>query len=197
MSNSTYLVIYNSVTVPSVKNHWSGEIVNDLASRLVIAKPESFLPDREITRGEFAEYIAKAIGIYRTRSEKTIPFSDVDTEDELADAIVSAAEYGIIKGFTDGTFRPDLKISREEAMAMYTRAMDIIDLEDTGIDKLESYSDADQIAEWAYEYVKKVTGAGIFVGRTMDTIDPKGTFTCAEAATAISNLLKAAGLINP
>lgn len=197
MSNSTYLVIYNSVTVPSVKNHWSGEIVNDLASRLVIAKPESFLPDREITRGEFAEYIAKAIGIYRTRSEKTIPFSDVDTEDELADAIVSAAEYGIIKGFTDGTFRPDLKISREEAMAMYARAMDIIDLEDTGIDKLESYSDADQIAEWAYEYVKKVTGAGIFVGRTMDTIDPKGTFTCAEAATAISNLLKAAGLINP
>jgi len=197
MTNSSYLVISNPVTVISVENHWSKEIVNNLASRLVIAKPESFMPDGEITRGEFAEYIARAIGIFRTQSEKKIQFSDVDTEDKLADAIALAANYGIINGFTDGTFRPDLKISREEAMAMYARTMDIIGLEETDSYKIESYRDVDQIAQWAYAYVKKVIGAGIFVGRTEDTIDPKGTFTYAEAAAAISNLLKAAGLINP
>lgn len=197
LTNSNYLVIYNPVTVPAVKNHWSKEIVNDLASRLIISKPESFMPDEDITRGEFADFIARAVGIYRTQSGKTAQFTDVAADDELADAIALAADYGIIKGFTDGTFRPDLKISREEAMAMMARAMDVIGLEVTESDKLDTYADADQVASWAYESVKKVVGAGIFIGRTENTINPKGTFANAEAAAAIRNLLTAAGLINP
>ena len=197
MTNSSYLVIYNPVIVPAVQNHWSREIVNDLASRLVIPKPESFMPDREITRGEFTEYIARAIGIFRTQSGKTAQFTDVFMGDEMSDAIALAADYGIINGFTDGTFKPDLRISREEAMAMYARAMDVIGLKETDSDKLEAYDDVDQVAQWAYESVKKVVGAGIFIGRTESTIDPKGTFTNAEAAAAIRNLLMAAGLINP
>jgi len=39
-------------------------------------------------------------------------------------------------------------------------------------------------------------GAGIFEGRTNETIDPKGTFTYAEAATAVRNLLLRVELIN-
>lgn len=197
MTNSYYLVIHNPVTVQAVQDHWSRDIVNDLASRLVIARPESFMPDEEITRGEFAEYIARAIGIIRTQSGKTAQFTDVSLNHPFADAIAIAADYGIIKGFTDGTFRPDLKISREEAMAMFARTMDVISLTEKGGDKLEKYTDADQVAQWAYESVKRVVNTGVFVGSTGDTLDPKGTFTCAQAASAIRNLLIAAGLINP
>jgi len=74
--NSTYTVIWNPVTVASVENHWSKEIVNNMASRLIIKNPESFMPDENITRGEFAEYITKGLGIYRTGVINTEKFID-------------------------------------------------------------------------------------------------------------------------
>lgn len=80
---------------------------------------------------------------------------------------------------------------------MYARTMDITGLNDTDCDKIKANEDVDQIAEWAYEEVKKTVGAGIFVGRTERTIDPEGILTYAEAAVAMRNLLIAAGLINP
>ncbi len=196
LTNSTYSVISNQIRVESVENHWSKEHVNDMASRLVIKNPEDFMPNGEITRSEFAEYITKAIGIYRTKAAKETQFTDVAITSEFADAIVIAAEYGIIKGYTDGTFKPSAKISREEAMTMYARAMEIVKLGEVDNNRIYNYQDADQVSEWAYDAVKKTLSAGVFNGRTEDTIEPKGTFTYAEAATAIRNLLIEAKLIN-
>ena len=44
--------------------------------------------------------------------------------------------------------------------------------------------------------VNRSVGSGIFRGRTEETIDPTGTFTYAEAATTLRNLLMEAELIN-
>jgi|GEM_PF-2902826 len=197
MIGSNLLVIYNPVIVQAVQNHWSDEIVNDLVSRLVIAGPESLMPDEAITRGEFIDYIIRAIGIFRAQSGKTARFNDVSPDHEFADAIAIAADLGIIKGFADGSFKSDQKISREEAMVMIARTFSVIGLTETSGDKLEKYADADQVAQWAYESAKKVVNAGIFVGNAEDTLDPKGTLTYAQAASAIRKLLIAAGLINP
>ncbi len=196
LTNSIYTVIWNPITVASVKNHWSEEIVNDMASRLVIKNPDTFDPDGFITRGEFAEYITKALGIFRTGVEKTKKFSDVRATHRLAAAITIASQYGIIDGYPDGTFKPNALISRQEAMTMYARAMDIAGLNELDSNKLESYEDKEAIDSWAYLYVKKTVSAGVFNGRTPNTIDPQATFTYAEAATAVRNLLIAAGLIN-
>ena len=196
LTNSSYSVIWNPKKLASVESHWSKKAVNDMASRLVIKNPESFMPDENITRGEFAEYVTKAIGIYRTKVAKTSKFTDVDLTNKLADAIEVATEYGIITGYTDGTFRPDEHISREEAMVMYSRAMDIVGLNEVDNDRIENYKDKDKISTWAYDCVKEVLSVGVFNGKTNDSIAPKATFTYAEAATAIRNLLIASGLIN-
>jgi uncharacterized repeat protein (TIGR02543 family) len=55
LTNSTYSVIWNPLTVASVNNHWSKAAVNDMASRLIVSNPETFAPDSFITRGEFVE----------------------------------------------------------------------------------------------------------------------------------------------
>ena len=196
LTNSSYSAIWNPVIVLSVENHWSKEAVNDMASRLVIKNPEVFIPNQEITRGEFAEYITKALGIYRTGVENSQKFSDVETSHELTDAIQIASEYGIISGYPDGSFKPSAKISREEAMVMYSRAMDIAGLEEVDNNRIENYIDKAMVADWAYNDVKKAVSAGVFNGKTNETINPKETFTCAEAATAIRNLLVVSGLIN-
>ena len=196
LKNSTYVLVWNPIVVESVERHWSRHIVNDMASRLVIKNPETFLPNGYITRGEFAQYITKALGLYRTEAAKVKKFRDVELIHELADAITIASEYGIINGYPDGTFRPDAKITREEAMTMYARAMDIAGLTKIDENRINGFQDKELISDWAYEKVKKAVGARVFNGRTHDTIDPKGTFTYAEAATAIRNLLIGAKLIN-
>lgn len=159
LTNSSYSVIWNPIKVASVEDHWSKEYVNDMVSRLVVKNPDTFSPNGAITRAEFAEYITKVTGVYRTEVAKERQFTDVSTEDEYADAITIAVEYGIIKGYEDGSFKPNTKITREEAMTMYSRAMDIVKLEEIDKGRIENYKDKGNVADWAYEDVKKTIGA--------------------------------------
>ena len=195
-TNSIYLVIGNSIKVESVENHWAENAVNCLASKIIIAEPETFSPDKNITRGEFAEYITKAIGIYRSNTVRRSIFLDVKQTDIRADAINAAAEYGIIKGFMDKTFRPNEEITREQAMTMYAKAIDITGLKVSDRNKIERYKDKEEVPGWAYEAVNKTLNSGVFHGRAKDIIYPKETLTYAEAAIAIQNLLIESNLIN-
>jgi hypothetical protein len=195
LTNSAYSVIYNPVKVAAVENHWSKVPVNDMASRLVIENPQTFVPDGEITRGEFAEYITKALGLYRTGAAEAGKFKDVQSG-QRADAVTVAVNNGIINGYPDNTFKPEAKITREEAMTMYARAMDIVKLMEINNNRITAYQDEDQVSPWAYDSVKKTISVNIFNGRTSERIVPKGMLTYSEAATAIRNLLIEAGLIN-
>ncbi|SMP71060.1 S-layer homology domain-containing protein [Anoxynatronum buryatiense] len=197
LTNSIYTLIGNPITVAAVENHWSKVPVNDMAARLIISNPNTFEPDQPITRGEFAQYITKALGIYRTDEITTTKFTDVSKEDKLFNAITVATEYGLISGYPDRTFKPNDQITREEAMSMYARAMEIVGLKEADNKRIEKYKDKDQVADWAYEAVKKTVSIGVFSRKTGETINPKDTFTHAEAATAVRNLLVKAQLINP
>ncbi|MDP3387164.1 MAG: S8 family serine peptidase [Eubacteriales bacterium] len=189
MNNSIYTAIRNEVFALNVSNHWSRVAVNDMVSKLVITNPETFNPEENITRGAFADYIAKALGLNGTDTGLRMTFSDVDTSGIFAESIGMAAEYGIIEGYTDGTFKPSNTITRQEAMTMYARAMDLIGLNYIDSQRILNYVDRDQVADWAYEEVSKVLNARVFNGTGATTISPGSTFRYAEAATAIKNLL--------
>ncbi len=196
LTNSIYSVIWNPINVESVANHWAKTPVNDLASRLVISDYENFDPNKNITRAEFADYITKAIGIYRTDIETTDIFSDVNENSDFSKAITIASEYKIISGYPDNTFKLDKEITRQEAMAMYANAMDLVSLNDIDVNRISTYEDNMEVSTWAYESVKKAIGARVFNGRTSTLISPNDTLTCAEAATAVWNLLRESNLIN-
>jgi hypothetical protein len=196
LTNSNYSVVWNPVTVKSVEHHWSKDAVNDMASRLVIFNVESFDPNKAITRADFAEYIVRALGLYRVGSTHENKFMDVSPSGDRTLAILIANEHGIVTGYPDGTFRPDQKITREEAMAMYQRAMKVTELVGTDNDRYQSYTDYKQVGSWATTYVQAVLSAHVFNGTTATTISPKANLTYAEAAQAIKNLLVESKLIN-
>ena len=196
LTNSNYSVVWNPVTVNSVENHWSKDAVNDMASRLVIFNVESFEPNKAITRADFAEYIVRALGLYRKGETHGNNFSDVSTTGDRTLAILIASEYGIVEGYPDGTFRPDALITREEAMTMYQRAMKITKLTGSDANRISTYSDREQVSKWAVLYVTDVLSANVFNGTTSTTISPKSNFTYGEAAQAIKNLLVESKLIN-
>lgn len=196
LTNSDYSVIWNPIAVPSVDKHWSKEAVYDMASRLVVMNPETFKPNDAITRADFAEYIVRALGLYREGSKHDNPFKDVKTTDDRALAILIANEYGIITGYTDGTFKPNALISREEAMTMYQKAMAITKLVNENPNKYKNYNDFEQASDWSKSYIQEVVGAGVFSGKTANMLAPKANLTYAEAVQAIKNLLVASKLIN-
>ena len=103
---------------------------------------------------------------------------------------------GLVSGYSDGTFRPNETITREEAMSMYAKAMEITKLDNIDKARISKYKDKDSVSKWAYSAVQSTVGSGVFNGRTIDKIEPKGIFTYAEAATAIRNLLVKTELIN-
>ncbi|MCC5910806.1 MAG: InlB B-repeat-containing protein [Clostridiaceae bacterium] len=195
LTNSSYSIIWNPVFIDEVKGHWSEAIVNGMASRLVLVDYQNFEADKAVTRAEFAEYIVRALGLYREGLTLENKFTDLDKNKHLT-SILIANDWGLIHGYPDRTFKPDATITREEAMTMYAKAMDIAKILENSEDKLSSFVDSNEVADWATVYVRRAVDAGIFSGKGDGILDPKGTLTHAESLTAIRNLLIKAGLIN-
>lgn len=196
LTNSTYSVIWNPIVFADMENHWAKEAANDMGSRLVVngVGNGNFDPDRAITRGEFAAIITKALGIYRTGAG-TDQYTDVSKENIFYDAIGIADEYGLITGYTSGLYEPDKSISREEAMAILTRAADIVKLETTGGKTAADFIDSDQVSDWAKAYVAANLEKGIIIGDS-GMIRPNAVISRAEVVTAIERILTETELIN-
>jgi hypothetical protein len=120
-----------------------------------------------ITRAEYAAILVRALGI--PESGKTSSFSDVGSSDWYYGAVSAAVQYGIIKGYDDGTFRPNANITRQEAMAMLQRAAKVAEYAGT-TGTLTGFTDANQVAAWAEAAAQFNVGSGLIVGS--DGADP-------------------------
>ncbi|PYG90333.1 S-layer family protein, partial [Ruminiclostridium sufflavum DSM 19573] len=200
LTNSTYTVIWNPVTFKDAEKHWSKSYVNDAGSRLIDngTGNGNFAPDKAITRAEFASMIVKALGL--TGTNFTAKFSDVQKSDSYYSYIYTAYEYGILAGYSNGKFGPQDLITREQAMTMLAKAMDIagMDVKVTDADisnQLELFKDSESISIYARQTAAICVKNGIFDGDTKGRLTPKDSFTRAESATVIIKLLKKAELI--
>ncbi|MBO9599495.1 MAG: S-layer homology domain-containing protein, partial [Cohnella sp.] len=200
LTNSTYSVVWHPQEFSDMAKHWAKDAVNDMGSRMVITGTGGglFSPDRDITRAEFAAIIVRGLGL--KLEDGGAAFSDVKATDWYSGAINTARAYGLIDGYNDGTFHPNDKISREQAMTIIAKAMKLTGLRDkmaaqSTEETLHSFGDATAIAIWAKSGVADTVQAGIVSGRSADTLAPKGYMTRAEVATTIQRLLKQSALI--
>jgi sugar lactone lactonase YvrE len=196
LTNSIYSVISNPVTVNSVKGHWSESIVNDMASRLILTDYYQFKADKNVTRGEFATYMIRALGLYKGDTNFETSFTDVKNTNENALGISLAGQWSLISGYEDGTFKPNNEITREEAMVLIAKAMEIANYEGaTGASNFEIEAN-EGISNWFKPYIQKVLDGKVFVGRSDNDLALKQNLTHAETLAALRNLLIKAELIN-
>ena len=100
---------------------WHNKAVSTMAKLGIVKgrRADSFDPDASITRAEFAAICAR----FSTRTvENSGSFSDISghwAENEIE----RAAAFGWISGYPDGTFHPDARITRAEAMTMINRVL--------------------------------------------------------------------------
>ena len=81
----------------------------------------TFRPDRSITRAEFAAMVMRYFLVDPYTGAPI--FSDLSSDHWAYDLINSAHAYGFVQGYTDGSFAPDQKIRRAEAVVMLNRVL--------------------------------------------------------------------------
>ena len=100
---------------------WHNKAISTMAKLGIVKgrRADSFDPDASITRAEFAAICAR----FNTKPvENSGSFSDISghwAENEIE----RAAAFGWISGYPDGTFHPDARITRAEAMTMINRVL--------------------------------------------------------------------------
>ncbi|RJX38721.1 hypothetical protein D3P09_14355 [Paenibacillus pinisoli] len=201
LTNSVYSVIWNPVQFADVEKHWSKQDVNDMGSRLVVKgiSEDRFNPDGSVTRAEFAAILVRALGLQDNGASNS--FSDVSQSEWYYQAVSKAVEYGIVTGYTDGTFKPGATISRQEAIVMIARAMQLTadqpSLSETQQrSALSSFNDGGEVAAWAQESVAAIVQSGLAKGSPDGNLNPEATMTRAETAAMVRRLLQQAGFIN-
>ncbi|MDR2770459.1 MAG: S-layer homology domain-containing protein, partial [Clostridiales Family XIII bacterium] len=126
------------------------------------------------------------------RGANTTDFTDVPLDLWYSDPIAWAASSGIVTG-SDGKFRPDAPITRQEVAAILFRFTQQFGEGPSGDWAIRlPYADVAEIASWANEPAMWVTMKGIITGRPGDLFAPAGTATRAEVATMLMRYIEAA-----
>ena len=81
----------------------------------------TFRPNAPITRAEFAKI---AVSFAQTNGSAVYSyFTDVKTTDWFAPYVTAAKDSGLIEGYSDGSFKPENRITRAEACAIVNRVL--------------------------------------------------------------------------
>lgn len=114
----------------------------------------TFKPDAEISRAEFVTMAERAYKLFgEVRSEKENIFTDIDNSHWAAEHIYTAIAMDWIKGYADGTFRPDNKITRAEVVTIVNRVTGRNadeDFIDKHLSDLLNFTDMKDKGYWAY-----------------------------------------------
>lgn len=103
-------------------NYWARKPIEYLATLGIMGGyPDStFRPERALTRGELAALLVKAKGFNLTGENQQV-FSDVPATSWVAPYVKVAVDREYVKGYPDGTFDPNKKITRAEAATVFAK----------------------------------------------------------------------------
>ncbi|HEX3030287.1 MAG TPA: S-layer homology domain-containing protein, partial [Clostridia bacterium] len=199
LTNSTYSVVWHPIEFNDVDNHWAKADINDMGSRMVVNGDGkgNYNPESDITRAEFAAIMVRALGLKPEMG--SCQFSDVGGSDWYCGYINTAVKYKIITGYGNGKFGPMDKITREQAVTMIARAMNItglkVKLADGEIEKLlGKFTDSSKAAQYSKTSIAACLKIGI-ISEDNKLISPKVNITRAEVAVFVKRLLKKSNLI--
>lgn len=200
--NSAYAFVRNSSSFSDVTSHWAASAINTLTRKFIVEgrTTTKFAPQSAITRGEFATYIAKGLGLSGDRNAAAA-YTDLNENTAMGAYIGAASTAGIVTGNTDGSFKPNNPITRQEMAVMMVRAAKAVDvtisLPSSAASYLTKYTDRGKISSYAQTDVAKAVSAGIMNGKTNTTMSPLANATRAEGAVMLMRLLQHIKFITP
>lgn len=148
-----------------------------------------FGPNEILSRAEFATILYRMEGSPEVGFKEV--FKDVEKGQFYSSAVIwaSSEDVGIIKGYTDGRFGPNDKITREQMAVMLYRYADYKGIDLSAEDDLKGFPDSGLVSEFAEKDMRWAVGAGIISGNADMTLAPQASTSRAVCATMITRVL--------
>jgi len=194
--DSSYLAVMTyGGAFKDISDHWAKEAIDWMAARLYVngISRESFKPDRQVTRAEFAAMLTRIFRVQPSSGDAPA-FSDVKPGDWYYDAVRAAAAAKLIKGDSHGKFNPDAYLTREQMTVLVWRAYSQLvgeagQLQDGELQRLlQSFKDASAIKNWSKADVAAAVQAGLVQGGGAGRFNPNGIATRGQAVTILRKL---------
>ena len=142
-------------------------------------------PNGDMTRAEMAAIINRSFGCYKTADISQ--YKDVAKSKWYYKDVALAVQMGTYNGRSSSAMAPDAPISRQEAMTVVARALEL-DYDSYSKTDLSTFSDRSEISNWALPYVRAMVGADYIHGRGK-ILAPLDNITRAEFAQIFYNII--------
>lgn len=169
---------------------WARTAVNWLYQRNIVAgvSATKYGSTQSVTRGQAVTMIWRAMGT--PKAEGKNPFKDVKAGQYYTDAVIWAADNGIVAGTSKDTFAPNASVTREQLVAIiYRLAKDFLGMDVSQKASLSAFKDSGRISSYAQEAVKWAVGTKLVSGYTDGTFRPKNVANRAEYAQVLYKFL--------
>lgn len=191
----TFAMLASMVTIPAfaasetaTEGHWSDAAMSRWAEVGVFKGDQygDFMPDKEMTRAEFAQVLVNLMG-YTATAENT--YVDIPADAWYADAMLKLVAAGVLQGTgyneAGATASPLDPISREQAAVLLCRALSLKPSADAKI----NFPDADAVSDWAKDAVAALTERGMLNGTGDGNVSPALVIDRGSVAQMISNMV--------
>ena len=167
---------------------WYAEAVSAAVDNgLLYGKSSSIIdPNGAMTRAEMAAIINRSFGCYKTADISQ--YKDVSKSKWYYKDVALAVQMGTYNGVSASSMQPDRAITRQEAIAVVARALQL-NLDDYAKTDLSKFADAKEVSGWALPYMKAMVAAGYVHGRTQGLV-PQANITRAEFAQLYFNIIQ-------
>ena len=175
----------NAAVTKDIEGHWAQKQISDWNEKGFVKgySDNTFKPNNTITRAEFITLVNNVFG-YKDKAE--LSFTDIKSSDWYFAEIAKAIEAGYVKGYSDGTVKPNNEISRQEVAMVISNIMRLEMAENSAeISKLKDNKD---IQAWSKGAIGAVLEKGYMKGYTDQTFKTGNPITRAEAIVALSNV---------
>lgn len=164
--------------------HWAASYIKAMKDLGIVGgvTADTFAPDNNITRAEFAKMVALSMGLDVTKTESA--FEDCPADAWYTPYVVACAEAGYVKGVSDVEYGAEANITRQDICTILGRIV-TTDVEIADV----TFTDASDIADYAMDAVKMLVSTGVLNGYEDGSFGPTAFATRAEVCKILSAVL--------
>lgn len=150
--------------------------------RYILGYPDGlFKPDRSLTRAELAAIVARLTE--NVNLQDSLHYSDVSADHWAANYIRIVTKHGYFSGFEDGTFRPDVAVTRAELASVMIRFLKMESSEPGSL----HFNDIE--GHWAASAIEQLFRGKFVSGYPDGSFKPQNDIIRSEAVTLINRML--------
>ncbi|WP_240421545.1 S-layer homology domain-containing protein [Paenibacillus periandrae] len=153
-----------AASLNDISDSYAQKEIQALTDKGIISGYEdgSFQPRKTMSRAELAKIIVMTLGL-KENTDKASVFTDIEPNSWYRGFVGALVESGITQGTTASTFSPEAKVTREELVVFFIRALGL-EAANSGLPLNNTFTDIKDVSNWAQAAVSLAFQIGFVNG---------------------------------